>query len=595
MVLFTAAGENIDALVHPSVVSDRTLFARHRNFIAAHLAFGILSFALMPLLMLLRSTPPSPMEFVILGWLAGPLVIALDLSRSGRLEHALRLSAFHLLSLIFLVAAVSGGVSSLALMSLPFALCAFSRNGDAQMLKHLAAATCGGSLALLGLHVMGVVPADAVSPVGLAIIIPLMMGSVVLYLASGLGREDAAGERHEAKAEDAFLNAYADDLVTRHTASGAVVFASASSRRILGVEGDDLLGRGLFERVHVADRPAFLTALSQARTGAGRPVEVRLRQAPAAEPSHPRFIWAEMRCSTLEPDTAGRKANAEPQTLVVTRDISEQKSREDNLRKACTEADNAEAAKGRFLANMSHELRTPLNAIIGFSELLVSNGIKGMPEMRRQEYASLIHESGLHLLSVVNGVLDLSRLESGNMTVTRELFALRPVVESCVNLFALKAAQSAVTVSVDVSEALPDVPADRRACKQILINLLSNAIKFTPQGGRISISARRVGQEMWIEVQDTGVGISAENLPKVGTSFFQVGSAYDRPYEGTGLGLSVVKGLVALHDGELKVESRLGQGTKVSVRLPLEGGEAVQESALSIEDVHVARRIAAHG
>jgi cell cycle sensor histidine kinase DivJ len=343
-----------------------------------------------------------------------------------------------------------------------------------------------------------------------------------------------------------------------------------------------------------------LTALSQARTGSVRPVEIRLRQASTSEPSPPRFIWAEVRCTTLEPDTESRIAKAEPQVLVVTRDISDQKLREDKLRQACADADNAEAAKGRFLANMSHELRTPLNAIIGFSELLVSDGMKGMAEVRRQEYASLIHESGLHLLSVVNGVLDLSRLESGNMTVSREPFALKPVVESCINLFALKAAQNSITLSQEVSEALPDLSADRRACKQILINLLSNAIKFTPQGGRVVVSARQSGSQMWIHVQDTGVGISAENLPKLGTSFFQVGSSYNRPFEGTGLGLSVVKGLVALHDGELKVESRLGQGTTVSVRLPLDGGAAEQDvssplASPPVGNVHVAQRIAAHG
>jgi cell cycle sensor histidine kinase DivJ len=190
---------------------------------------------------------------------------------------------------------------------------------------------------------------------------------------------------------------------------------------------------------------------------------------------------------------------------------------------------------------------------------------------RREEYAKLINESGHHLLSIVNGILDMSKIETGNFEITREPFAPAQVVAGCCDLMALKASQAGIAIERRIADDLPDILADKRAVHQVLLNLLSNAIKFTERGGRITVRAVREGAWAVLEVEDTGVGIDAADLPRIGDPFFQAGASYDRRHEGTGLGLSIVKGLVDLHGGDVDIRSRVGKGTRVIVRLPVDG------------------------
>ena len=219
---------------------------------------------------------------------------------------------------------------------------------------------------------------------------------------------------------------------------------------------------------------------------------------------------------------------------------------------------------------MSHELRTPLNAIIGFSEMLTNETQMRLDAERRHEYADLINDSGHHLLSVVNGILDMTKIETGDFEIRPEPFRLAGVIGDCCDLLALKAREAGIDLVVDVPADLPEIVADKRALKQILINLLSNAIKFTDRGGRIAVSAAAEGAMIAITVEDNGIGIGEEDLPRVGNPFFQARGSYDRRHDGTGLGLSIVKGLVALHGGDIAIRSRVGEGTRVTVRLPLD-------------------------
>jgi cell cycle sensor histidine kinase DivJ len=219
---------------------------------------------------------------------------------------------------------------------------------------------------------------------------------------------------------------------------------------------------------------------------------------------------------------------------------------------------------------MSHELRTPLNVIIGFSDMLTHESALMLDAERRLEYAQLINDSGHHLLAVVNGILDMSKIESGNFEITPEPFAPAQVIENCRNLMALKAKTAGVTLIAEVPEKLPELNADKRSLGQVLINLIDNAIKFTPRGGTVTIGARVEGQTLVFGVEDSGVGISADDLPRLGEPFFQARGAYDRRHDGTGLGLSIVKGLVALHGGDMKIRSRVAEGTHVEIRLPID-------------------------
>ncbi len=279
-------------------------------------------------------------------------------------------------------------------------------------------------------------------------------------------------------------------------------------------------------------------------------------------------------------------AAREGEVVAVMRDITARKDEEHAIEDARAEAERANVAKSRFLATMSHELRTPLNAIIGFSEMLREEGALMIDAKQRHDYAQLINESGHHLLSVVNGILDMSKIESGNFEIMPEPVATGPVIAESCELLALRARQAGIDIVVRLADELPAIVADKRALLQIMLNLLSNAIRFTDRGGRVTVGAaaesgHNAGDDcghdtggeaahMVITVEDTGVGIRAEDLPRVGEPFFQARSSYDRRHDGTGLGVSIVKGLLALHGGRMEIESRVGEGTRVIVHLPFD-------------------------
>jgi cell cycle sensor histidine kinase DivJ len=363
------------------------------------------------------------------------------------------------------------------------------------------------------------------------------------------------------------------DAILHHGRDGAVLFASPAAEPLLGVSAAQLLGQGLFERVQVADRPAYLSALADAALGEqSKSLELRMRRTVSGA-NQDQFAWIEMRCCRLAATNASDKSQP-GEVVSVLRDIGERKNQERVVELARVDVERANVAKGRFLATMSHELRTPLNVIIGFSEMLIKETEFLIDAARRREYAKLINESGHHLLSVVNGILDMSKIEAGDFPITPEPFAPAQVVEHCCELLAFKAQEAGIVLETRLCENLPEIVVDKRALKQVLLNLLSNAIKFTDRGGKILVSATVDGPFITLVVEDNGVGISNHDLPRLGEPFFQSRASYDRRHDGTGLGLSIVKGLVALHGGDLEIHSHLGEGTRVSVRLPRDGERA---------------------
>jgi cell cycle sensor histidine kinase DivJ len=337
-----------------------------------------------------------------------------------------------------------------------------------------------------------------------------------------------------------------------------------------------LLGNGLFDRVHVADRPAYLTAIADAASEhEERLVEFRLRRDLPAERTV-QFLWVEMRCRPRE--TVGKNLSRS-EIVAVLRDISERKSANRAIEIALLESEEANAAKIGFIATMGHELRTPLNAIIGFSDMLTSESLK-LDASRKSEYARLINDSGRHLLSVVDGILDASKMSTGNFEISLESFAPSPAIESCANLLALKAREEGVELRLDIGPDLPSVMADRRAFNQILINLVSNAIKFTPRDGQVVVTASRERTKLAVTVEDNGIGIDESDLPRLGEAFFQASATREHRHDGSGLGLSIVKSLVHLHGGDVAIQSRIGEGTRVTVRLPFEGASGTSTGDL---------------
>jgi two-component system cell cycle sensor histidine kinase PleC len=250
----------------------------------------------------------------------------------------------------------------------------------------------------------------------------------------------------------------------------------------------------------------------------------------------------------------------------------------DELSAARDAAINANLSKTLFFANMSHELRTPLNAILGFSELLASDIFAA----KRVEYAHLIHSSGAHLLDLVNDLLDLSRIEAGKLQLHTDEISMTEVVDECARTVEPRARTARVRLIRSLEPELPDITGDHRAIKQILLNLLTNAIKFTPVGGVVEIfAAMTTTGELAFGVRDEGIGIPEEDQAKVFERFGQARHDVKLVQEGTGLGLPIVKGLAEAHGGRIALESKSGQGTRVTVFLPRDRLVFKQQAALA--------------
>jgi signal transduction histidine kinase len=238
------------------------------------------------------------------------------------------------------------------------------------------------------------------------------------------------------------------------------------------------------------------------------------------------------------------------------------------LESANRELGAASRHKSEFLANMSHELRTPLNAVIGFSEVLIQR-MFGELNDKQDEYLKDIYASGQHLLSLINDILDLSKIEAGRMELASAPFHLPGALENAVTLVRERAARHGIALDLDLDPRLGELVGDERKVKQVLLNLLSNAVKFTPEGGRISLTAGLTDGAVEISVNDTGIGIAPEDQAAVFEEFRQVGSDEKRKQEGTGLGLTLAKKFVELHSGKIWVQSELGRGSTFTFTLPV--------------------------
>jgi signal transduction histidine kinase len=244
------------------------------------------------------------------------------------------------------------------------------------------------------------------------------------------------------------------------------------------------------------------------------------------------------------------------------------------LEKAKNAAESANLSKSQFLANISHELRTPLNAIIGFSSILMNQLFGALGDQKYLEYAKDINDSGAHLLDIINDILDLSKAEAGKLTLNYEEIQVSKVVSKSITILSERAAQGSVSLTSDVPKSLPFLVADRLRILQILLNLLSNGVKFTEAGGRVhvAVSTRETAGEIThliITCEDTGIGMSSDDLDKAFQSFGQVDGGLNRKYEGTGLGLPLTKKLMELHFGRISITSELGNGTIVTLELPI--------------------------
>ena len=556
----------IDGLVHHTAQQDARAAAKHRAFIAPRLFAGAFAFACLPVYVALRGAPGGA-ELAVFAAMLVPLAVAGFLSHTGRYDSALLLSSLALTLMIVLLALATGGLFSFAALWLAFVPLEAALSGSRRAATAACALVLAGAAVLLAATLGGLAASATPGPLGALAGLAAMLYAGSLALGATARSRDSENLHAAEEERYRLLARNMTDVITRHGRNGAVLFASPAAESLFGAGPRALLGHGLFDHVHIADRPAYLTALGDAAAhGEPRSVEFRVRRNADAAPFGGQFVWVEMRCRPVD----GVAASEDTEVVAVTRDISERKGQESALESARAEAERADAAKSRFLATMSHELRTPLNAIIGFSDMLTQEDAMRLDSSKRREYAHLINESGHHLLSVVNDILDMSKMESGSFEITPELFTPGAVVESCCDILALKARDHGIELDIGVPADMPQIVADKRSLNQIMFNLVSNAIKFSDRGGRVSVRAGIEAGRFVLTVADTGIGIGENDLQRIGEPFFQARSSYDRRHDGTGLGLSIVKGLVGLHGGEVEIRSRMGEGTRVTIRLPLD-------------------------
>ncbi|MCE7026579.1 sensor histidine kinase [Jiella avicenniae] len=330
------------------------------------------------------------------------------------------------------------------------------------------------------------------------------------------------------------------------------------------------------ELCHVADRLSVMQAIDAARAG-GAPgqVEARLK---VADGGFDRFVLTIGRLE--EADDSGKSAP------VVTIALAAASDGAVNADCDLETVKEASAAKSRFLATVSHELRTPLNAIIGFSDVLDQEYFGGFESSKQKEYVGLIRQSGEHLLSIVNTLLDVSKIEAGRYELDPEPFELSALMTEVGDFMREEARRKGLRLDVR-SGAGVTLVADRRACRQILLNLVANALKFT-EAGAVTLESRVRNGFCELLVSDTGIGIAEADIARLGIPFVQVSSGLSRRYEGTGLGLSLVKGLAELHGGGMTVESQPGVGTMVTIRLPAAGSPAAEDPSDSPQEKIVA-------
>ena len=530
---------------------------RRASFAAAHILAGSVGL----LLWLLHWAFIGPIDAVtgigffwlLLPWVIWILVdmfdVELSLAETG--------SAFCLSGLVIYVAVFTGGLASPVLPWLLVAPMEAAVPGRRAPMLIASAISAAGFLILAVMAVAGVMPVSRLTPDMAPIVSAVAMLAAlcaVTLSARAIQRRQAQDQAalRDSAALHQMLTDHASDMITRHSETGMIAFASPASVNLMGAAPGELVGLSPAMFVHIQDLAAVQDAISKAAHGEPQSIQFRLRHKDGS------YLVVEMRCQPVEGGI-----------IAVTRDISAIKAAEIELKTERDDAEAASRAKSRFLANMSHELRTPLNAIIGFSDIMRQEILGPMGNDKYREYSGLIRDSGQHLVDLISDLLDMSKIEAGKFVIEAKPFELGALIEECLSMVRVTADNAGVVLDRDLAAELPQLIADRRALKQSLINLLSNAIKFTPAEGHVTVAARSDGDALVLQVKDTGVGIPEKDLARIGRPFEQVEGELQRVHKGTGLGLSLVKALAELHGGAMRIDSAVGDGTTVSLRLPL--------------------------
>ena len=362
----------------------------------------------------------------------------------------------------------------------------------------------------------------------------------------------------------------AADAILTIDEEGIVHSFNRAAEEMFGIPASDILWRKIDRLIPAPDDARHSGYLRAYQPGRAARVKGAARDILALRGDGAQFP-IELSVSSIE-------VNGRRMFTGIIRDVTERKRIERELIQAKEAAESADHAKSAFLATMSHELRTPLNAVIGFAQVIEMRLLGSAEVDRYTEYATSIRQSGEHLLGIIDDILDITKIEAGDLELVERPVDLTDLVGESLNLVAIQAGQRGVAVSIDLDRDLPPVRGDSLRLRQVLVNLLSNGVKFSKPGAQVTVGASRNGQGgVDLVVRDTGIGMAPEDIPKALTPFSQVDQSIARRYEGTGLGLPLSKRLVEQHGGQLLIDSTPGQGTTVTVRLPPERVMSAEE------------------
>jgi len=351
----------------------------------------------------------------------------------------------------------------------------------------------------------------------------------------------------------------ASDIVIVREPDGRVTFASPALDKVLGRKPDDVAYRNFAAIIHPDDAERSATFNFIPEPGQTYSQTFRVRHTDG------HYLWLETTVRGVYDADTGTLRNV----LSISRDVTLRIQHELKIKAAQERAESASKAKSRFLANMSHELRTPLNAVIGFTDMMRQRTFGPLGNEKYEEYATLIYDSGQLLLDLISDMLDMAKIEAGKLELNLETVDFTGTIEDSVRMLRDRAEEAGLELSVAIPEQPLFATADKRAVKQIMLNLLSNAIKFTPAGGSVGVSLSDSGGLVTIRICDTGIGIPADDLERLGRPFEQVEGDPMIAKNGAGLGLALVRALTEKHGGTLTMASEEGVGTEVTVTFPL--------------------------
>jgi len=437
----------------------------------------------------------------------------------------------------------------------------FGRLLNSMLLQHVTAVVC--TVAVIAYSVSAFVP---MAPNHRELLIALISGSLGWLMLASLDRQQRAVREVSAREQQLAAQSALLQSTLENMGEGLSVF----DRDGRLIAWNSRFARLLALPIDLASASLSDILLQQAVRGDFGPVDPVPEARERAE-SFYRDVPVVKERTTANGQVLQIRRRAMPGGAVVTiySDITERKASEEKILQALSQAELANRAKSDFLANMSHELRTPLNAIIGFAEAVSSEVLGPVRDKKQLEYIKDIHTSGLLLLSIINDVLDMSKIEAGKLELTRESVAVQPLIGEAVRMLSERAKNRKLALVATVPEDEISVWGDERAIKQILLNLLSNAVKFSHEGGRVDIRASLdEAGDLVIEVEDYGIGMAENEIARALEPFGQAKPAVTKSHGGTGLGLPIAKGLTAAHGGKLVVKSTPRRGTRVTILLP---------------------------